>query len=104
MADATNQGGNAPAATKADATTAGLGGKTQSSKAAAKTAKPKASAKRQVTKRGDQAPESGSTAKERSAKAEKMFKDADQAALVGLPADMTHEQNENRLRRAALGY
>lgn len=99
---------------KADATPAGSAGKPPSADAAkreAKAAAPKkASArkagnvKRQVTKRGDQAPEAGRTAKDRSARAAKMFKDADEAALRGLPPDMTVEQHENHVRRAALGY
>ena len=55
-------------------------------------------------KRGDETPEAKRTTAEKSAAAKKMFKDADEAALVGLPSDMTHEQNENRVRRAALGY
>jgi hypothetical protein len=91
-------------ATKSDATPAGLAGKPPSDAAAAKkTAKPRAR-KTQVQKRGDQAPEAKDSTKAKSAAAEKMFKDADHAALVGLPPDMTHEQNENRIRKAALGY
>ena len=35
---------------------------------------------------------------------EKMFKDADAAAMAGLPEDMTVEQRENQVRRSALGY
>jgi hypothetical protein len=35
---------------------------------------------------------------------EKMFKDADKAAMAGLPEDMTVEQRENQVRRGALGY
>lgn len=99
-----------PQATKADATPAGLAGKVPGDAKAAKTGRAKSSrakttrAKTQVTKRGDQTPEAQTTPKAKSAAAEKMFKDADHAALVGLPPDMTHEQNENRLRRAALGY
>lgn len=45
---------------------------------------------------------SNPTAKD--AATEKMFKDADQAALLGLPEDMTVEQRENQVRRGALGY
>lgn len=106
MADKTEA--PAGAATKADATPAGSGGKTPGAaqaKADARTAAPKpARTKRQVQKRGDQTPEAKGTRAAKSAAAEKMFKDADEAALVGLPPDMTHEQNDNRLRRSALGY
>jgi hypothetical protein len=98
----------AGAATKSDATPAGSGGKTAGAaqaKADAKAAAPKQTQKkRQVQKRGDQTPEAKSTQAEKKAAAEKMFRDADEASLVGLPPDMTHEQNENRLRRSALGY
>jgi hypothetical protein len=55
-------------------------------------------------KRGDQAPEAKSTPKQQSEAAEKLFKDADQAALLGLPKDMTVEQRENQVRKAAFGY
>lgn len=58
----------------------------------------------QVQKRGDQAPEAKSTTKAASDAAEKMFKDADEAALRGLPADMTRDQHETMVRKAALGY
>lgn len=64
----------------------------------------KKTATRQVQKRGDQAPETKATTKAQSAAAEKMFKDADEAALHGLPVDMTHEQRETMVRKAALGY
>lgn len=75
----------------------------------ADTAKPKAAAKpantrRQQTKRGDQAPEAKKSAKAQSDAAEKLFKDADQAARSGLPHDINKEQHENYVRRAALGY
>jgi len=56
------------------------------------------------TKRADQAPEAKATTKAQSAAAEKMFKDADEAALHGLPPDMTREQHETMVRRAALLY
>lgn len=62
------------------------------------------SAKRQVQKRADQAPEAKTTTKAQSDAAEKLFKDADQAALTGLPPDMTNEQRENQVRKSALGY
>lgn len=58
----------------------------------------------QAQKRGDQAPEAKSTTSAKSAAAEKLFKDADQAAAMGLPVDMTVEQRENQVRRSALGY
>lgn len=40
----------------------------------------------------------------KSAATEKQFKDADMASILGLPEDMTREQHENHVRRAALGY
>jgi hypothetical protein len=40
----------------------------------------------------------------KSAAAEKQFKDADMASILGLPEDMTKEQHENRARLGALGY
>jgi len=67
-------------------------------------AKSTTTAKTQVQKRGDQTPEAKTTRAAKSEAAEKMFKDADAASLVGLPPDMTHEQNENRIRRSVLGY
>ena len=67
-------------------------------------AAPKAAAKTQTTKRGDQAPEAKKTPAAKSAAAQKLFDDADQAQRVGLPPDMTREQHENHVRRAALGY
>jgi hypothetical protein len=70
----------------------------------AKAAKKTSTKTRQAVKRGDQAPEAKTTAKAKSDAAEKMFKDADEAALRGLPPDMTREQHETMVRRAALGY
>lgn len=64
----------------------------------------KATAKTAALKRGGETPEAQPTAKEASAAAEKMFKDADAAALQGLPPDITREQRENQIRRGALGY
>ena len=74
-------------------------------KAASTTAKATARAtpKKRVTQRGDKAPEAKATTKEQSAAAEKLFKDADEAARAGLPPDMTVEQRENQVRLAALG-
>lgn len=60
--------------------------------------------KTQVTKRGDQTPEAKSSTAEATRAAQKMFDDADKAALLGLPEDITVEQRENQVRRAALGY
>jgi hypothetical protein len=40
----------------------------------------------------------------KDAATEKLFKDADQAAMAGLPEDMTVEQRENQVRLGALGY
>lgn len=92
-----------PRETKADATPAGSGGKPEGTKAAV--AQGKAAAKpRQVTKRGDQAPEAKRTPAEKSKAAQKLFDDADKAALAGLPPDMTVEQHANHVRRSALGY
>lgn len=67
-------------------------------------AKKKSTARKSPIKRGDQAPEAKRTTAAKSDAAEKMFKDADEAALRGLPPDMTVEQRENQVRRAALGY
>lgn len=63
-----------------------------------------ATPKTQAQKRGDQAPEAKSSKAAKSAAAEKLFKDADAAAKSGLPHDITKEQHENHVRRAALGY
>lgn len=65
-----------------------------------KTPVSKAAIKRQVTKRGDQAPEAKSSAKAASDAAQKMFDDADAS---GQPA-LTDEQRENQQRRAVFGY
>jgi hypothetical protein len=71
----------------------------------AKTTTKKASApKRQAVQHGDQTPEAKATPKEQSDAAKKMFADADEAARAGFPPDMTVEQHENHVRRAALGY
>lgn len=59
---------------------------------------------RRATTRSTDTPEAKSTNRAKSAAAERMFENADEAALHGLPETMTTEQNENRLRRAALGY
>lgn len=67
-------------------------------------AKSKTSTKTQVTKRGDQAPEAKKSAKAKSSAADKLFKDADEAARHGLHPDITREQRETMARRAALGY
>jgi hypothetical protein len=64
----------------------------------------KTTAKRSPIKRADQTPEAKATTKAASAAAEKMFKDADEAALHGLPPDMTRDQHETMVRKAALGY
>lgn len=57
----------------------------------------------QVQKRGDQASEAQPTRAAKSKAAEKMFADADAAALRGFPPDLTTEQHENIVRRAATG-
>jgi hypothetical protein len=44
------------------------------------------------------------TVAEKKAATTKQFANADEAALRGLPQDMTVEQHENFVRRAALGY
>jgi hypothetical protein len=67
------------------------------------TTKP-AARKTQVMKRADQTPEAKRTPTEKAAAAEKMFKDADAAAMAGFPPDLTTEQHENIVRKAALGY
>ena len=63
----------------------------------------KATAKKQVQKRGDQAPEAKATTAAKSAATEKLFKDADEAALHGLPESLTREQREKQVSIAALG-
>lgn len=79
--------------------------KTTRAKAKARTtAKAKAPAAKTTTlKRGDETPEAKATTAEQKAAAEKMFKDADEAALRGLPPDLTVEQHEALVRKAALG-
>lgn len=72
-------------------------------KTTTKTSK-KAAPKTNAVATGDQAPETKASAKAQSDAAEKLFQDADKAALTGLPPDMTVEQRENQVRRAALGY
>lgn len=74
-------------------------GKTPVSKTAIKRA-----AKTPVVAKGDDTPDGKATAKEASAAAEKLFSDADRAALAGYPPDLTEEQHDNRARRNALGY
>ena len=70
----------------------------------AKTPRKAAAKTRSATKRGDQAPEAKRTDAAKSNAAEKMFKDADEAALRGLPPGMTRDQHETMVRKAALGY
>ena len=70
----------------------------------AKAAAKKATARKSAIKRGDQTPEAKKTPAAQSDAAEMMFKDADEAALRGLPADMTRDQHETMVRKAALGY
>lgn len=79
--------------------------KAKTTKAKARTtAKAKApAAKAAAIKRGDETPEAKATTAEQKAVAEKMFKDADAAALRGLPPDLTVEQHEALVRKAALG-
>ena len=48
--------------------------------------------------------EAKTTTRSKAAASEKQFASADEAAMAGLPADMTKEQRENQVRRAALGY
>lgn len=54
-------------------------------------------------KRGDETPEAQPTKAAKQAAANKMFKDADAAAMAGLPPDMTVEQNEARVGKAGHG-
>jgi hypothetical protein len=44
------------------------------------------------------------TTSAKTAATEKQFANADEAALRGLPENLTREQHENQVRRAALGY
>jgi hypothetical protein len=59
---------------------------------------------KRATTRSDQTPEAKRTAKDQSAAAQKMFDNAEDAARSGLPHDLTVEQHETHVRRAALGY
>lgn len=61
-------------------------------------------AKKHATTQPDETPEAQATPAAKSKAAAKMFKNADEAARAGLPPDITVEQNEKRLTRAALGY
>lgn len=58
----------------------------------------------QVQKRGDQAPEAKATPAAKTKAADKLFDDADQAARAGFPPDITTEQHEDLVRRAATGF
>lgn len=60
--------------------------------------------KTQIQKRGDQAPEAQTTKAGKEKAADELFQDADRAALLGMPPEMTNEQRENQVRKAALGY
>jgi len=60
--------------------------------------------KKQVTKRGDQAPEAKTSTKAKSAAADKMFKDADNVSRAGFPPGLTQAQQDAIVRKAALGY
>jgi hypothetical protein len=61
-------------------------------------------AKTKVVQTEADTPEAKATPAAKSKAAAKLFKTADEAARAGLPADITVEQNEKRLTRAALGY
>lgn len=50
------------------------------------------------------APEGKRTTAEKKAAAQKLFDNADTAAMAGLPPDITVEQRENQVRLGALGY
>jgi hypothetical protein len=49
-------------------------------------------------------PEGKATTAEKKRAAEKLFDNADTAAMAGLPPDITVEQRENQVRLGALGY
>lgn len=73
----------------------------------AKAVTKKSAPKKPVTKAvasGTDAPEAKATQPAKSKAAEKLFENADQAAMAGLPHDMTVEQRENQVRLGALGY
>lgn len=72
-------------------------------KTTAKAKAPARKAKTTTIKRGDETPEAKASTEEQQAAAEKMFKDADEASLRGLPPDMTVEQHDALVRKAALG-
>ena len=62
-----------------------------------------ATTRKAATTANDQTAEAKRTTSAQSAAAEKMFKDADEAALHGLPVDLTVEQREKQVSIAALG-
>lgn len=120
MADNTRTDAETPAAPKADATPAGSGGKPPGVKRAVEEGKAKAKAsgadkaakpkrartarKTKVTSPNTDTPEAKRGTKAKAAAAEKLFEDAASAARHGLPPDMTKDQYENHVRRAATGY
>jgi hypothetical protein len=53
---------------------------------------------------GQNAPEAKETQSAKKAAAQKLFDNADTAAMAGLPPDITVEQRENQVRLGALGY
>ena len=76
-------------------------------KATTKKAAPKAAAKaapKKAVATGTDAPEAKGTQAAKKDAAQKLFDNADAAAMAGLPPDITVEQRENQVRRGALGY
>lgn len=64
----------------------------------------KAAAKTKAVQTTADTAEPKKTAAAKSAATKEQFLEADQAALRGLPQDLTQEQHENIVRRGALGY
>jgi len=115
MADNTKTDQQTPALPKADATPAGSGGKPEGvkraveegkarAKAADKPKRARATRKTKVTSPNTDTPEAKRGTKAKAAAADKLFDDAATAARHGLPPDITREQYDNHVRKAALGY
>jgi hypothetical protein len=71
--------------------------------AKAKTTRARTTTRKAVQNTTDTA-EARRTTAAKTAATEKQFANADEAALRGLPENLTREQHENQVRRAALGY
>lgn len=94
----------AKATTKVKITNATKADKAEVARARAANKADAAKPKVQEPKPGSEAPDAKPTPAAKTKAAEKLFKDADDAAGSGLPHDITVEQYENRQRLGALGY